>query len=90
MPGGFFHAQNRMTHQVASDLRTPVWARFERDLQLRLQSLREQNDVMGTEHIQTAATRGRIAEVKRLLALSKQSAGTSELPPMSEFDSSQA
>lgn len=50
------------------DLRSPTWARIESHLRDRLAELRERNDADADE-ARTAKTRGRIAELKELLAL---------------------
>jgi len=52
-----------------ADRATRLWHDIEEHLQRRLQTLREQNDNQGMTADQTAIIRGRIAEVKSLLAL---------------------
>jgi len=62
------------------DFRSETWKRLEQELNDRLIELREIND-MDRDEIKTAATRGQIAEVKRMLALRKErSAGTAAGP----------
>lgn len=67
-----------------NDIRNPVWTRFESELQERLDELRVQNDG-ALDQIKTSEVRGRIAEVKRILALGAdaRSAGN-ELHPSDE------
>lgn len=75
-----------MTH---NDLRTPVWSRFTKELQLRLQELREFNDSSANSEVKTALIRGQISEVKRLLALSPdESARADDFPGDGEVDTS--
>lgn len=52
----------------AEDFKSPTWRRYTKFLEMRLGELREQND-RHKDSEQTAATRGSIAEVKRMLAL---------------------
>lgn len=54
------------------DIQSHVWRRFTKDLQERLQELREVNDAMASPE-KTALIRGQISEVKRLLSLSTDS-----------------
>jgi len=56
-----------------ADRQTPTWAKLERHLNMRLASLREQNDG-DSDAVATATRRGRIAEVKYLLVLGKERA----------------
>lgn len=51
---------------LPSDTRSGVWNRLEADLRDRLARLREENDSGDAE--ETARRRGRIAEIKELLA----------------------
>jgi hypothetical protein len=68
-------------HIRREDFSTNAWRRLERDLQERLQVLREQNDGWKTDEVQTALIRGRIDEVKRILGLAKlASPGNEEQP----------
>lgn len=50
------------------DFKTRTWAHFAALLELRLAALREEND-QRLDDVKTATIRGRIAEVKALLAL---------------------
>lgn len=60
-------------HLLRSDTVTEGWRRFEQDCITRLDELRILNDAPQTE-AKTAELRGKIAEVKRILALSQESA----------------
>ncbi len=72
---------------TTNDFRTPTWSRFTKLLQERLQELRELNDQIGHDPIKTSLTRGQISEVKRLLALSPESARADGLPFLGDADS---
>lgn len=50
------------------DYKSPVWLKFKKDCEARLLKLRAQNDGE-LDPIKTATIRGRIREVKRILAL---------------------
>ena len=50
------------------DFQTDAWKRFTKDLQARLEELRELNDQRHDE-VKTAEIRGKISEVKRILGL---------------------
>ncbi len=65
-----------------------MWRRFTQDLQLRLQELRELNDLIGNSQERTSVIRGQITEVKRLLALSEGSARADDLRLLAEVDMS--
>lgn len=72
-----------MTDQLnirKEDFQTPAWRRLKADLKARISELRRQNDSSTLTELQTAAKRGAIAELKRILALEKSSAGESEAP----------
>lgn len=62
------------------DFRSPQWRRFTQTLQERLQELREFNDASANNETKTALIRGQISEVKRILALSPESAGDDGIP----------
>lgn len=64
----------------ASDFQEGVWKRHTQALQARLAELREHNDRLSNTNEQTLAIRGRIDEVKRILALPKSSASPSAGP----------
>lgn len=49
----------------------PVWARIEQYYRARLADLREQNDSPNLDEVKTAVLRGRIAELRGLLALGR-------------------
>lgn len=53
---------------MRDDFNTRTWAHFAALLELRLAALREEND-QRLDDVKTATIRGRIAEVKALLAL---------------------
>lgn len=53
------------------DRRNPLWLRLERHLTERLAFLRKENDA-SREHAQTEHQRGRIAEIKAILALADE------------------
>lgn len=56
-------------HFTPRDARSPEWVHLEKDLLLRLQALREENDA--GDEIETATRRGRIAEIKELLEIGR-------------------
>jgi len=63
------------------DFQTPTWKRLTQFLEERLQALRELNDSQSFGPEKTAAIRGSIAEVKRILALADgASAGQAVAP----------
>lgn len=68
------------------DLRSPQWRRFTQTLQERLQELREFNDASANSELKTALIRGQISEVKRILALSQESAGADGIPRSGDAD----
>lgn len=53
-----------------ADLQTAVWLKLKKHLEERLESLRRKNDSDATE-TKTSKVRGRIAEVKELLAMAE-------------------
>ena len=55
------------------DFQDPVWLRHSADLEVRLEELRKQNDHDSTPE-ETSKLRGRIAEIKAILSLSKPKA----------------
>lgn len=61
------------------DMRSTAWMHFIEDLQLRLQTLREENDSFSDEQT-TAKRRGRIAEAKDMLDLAKQAQRSDSSP----------
>lgn len=64
-----------------ADVRSGAWQRLEVDLERRLAALREDNDAGDAE--ETTRRRGRIAEIKGLLAFGRALARESQL---GEFD----
>lgn len=67
--------------QQAADFQTAAWKRFVAAQEVRLAELREQNDSLANDPIKTAAIRGRIDEVKRVLSLSAADSPSPELHP---------
>jgi hypothetical protein len=57
------------------DFQTAAWKRLEKLLVERLQELRKDNDRLTSTPNETSVTRGRIAEVKRLIDLPREIAG---------------
>jgi hypothetical protein len=57
------------------DFRTDTWMRLARGLSDRLLALRELNDIRHDD-IKTAALRGQISEVKRILALADEASAS--------------
>ncbi len=68
------------------DFRSPQWRRFTQTLLERLQELREFNDASANNETKTALIRGQISEVKRILALSPESAGDDGIPSNGDAD----
>jgi hypothetical protein len=66
---------------TADDLRSPTWRRFTKELQLRLQELREFNDASANTAEKTALIRGQISEVKRLISLAPVVSDRDSNPP---------
>jgi hypothetical protein len=78
---GFFHGLLMdETPLLPSDFTSLMWRRLTKHLELRLQALRESNDVSSLTPEKTAGIRGQILEVKKLLALSEDSAGAAGTP----------
>lgn len=67
------------------DFQTDTWGRLSQALSLELQGLRESNDLIGNDPITTAATRGRIAAIKDILALPERSAGIGGAPDLARL-----
>jgi ribosomal protein L30/L7E len=65
---------------LTEDYYTPTWKRLKKALTERLQELREINDSVQAE-LKTAAIRGQIAEVKKMLALGPQPTAGDEADP---------
>lgn len=64
---------------LREDFRSTTWKRLTQLLQERLEALRESNDYLSNGPEKTAAIRGQIAEVKRILSL-EESLGASATP----------
>jgi len=62
------------------DFQSKTWKRLRSSLQARLQELRESND-SPSEMAHTAAIRGSIAEVKRILALDERASARPAVSP---------
>ncbi len=57
--------------RVEIEPKSETWKSVEAHANARLHGLRLQNDVIGIDALATAVIRGRIAELKNLLALAK-------------------
>lgn len=75
-----------MSELITNDFRTPTWSRLTKHYEARLLELRELNDSRDNSETKTALIRGQISEVKRLLALSTDSARADDFPLMGEVD----
>lgn len=62
----------------AIETRSAVWIKLHTHLRSQLQSLRERNDGTQLDAIETARLRGRIAQVKEILALGQPEPGQSD------------
>jgi len=65
----------------AADFYSDAWKRLAKLLNDRLSELRETNDSQTKNPIETAAIRGQIAEVKRLLALPRDASAMRSASP---------
>lgn len=63
------------------DFQTPTWKRLTQGLEQRLEELRELNDNQSFGPEKTAAIRGSIAEVKRILALADDASAGQAVSP---------
>ncbi len=63
------------------DFSSPCWKRLTKLLQDRLDELRELNDSQSFDPIKTAAIRGSIAEVKKILALADSASASLSVVP---------
>jgi hypothetical protein len=61
-----------MTHLEPNDRINPLWLALEKHFEERLVMLRARNDNPEISEIETAALRGRIAEVKAILGMGKE------------------
>jgi hypothetical protein len=59
-----------LQHMTSVDLKSQAWERFKGDLTTRLHQLRAEND-NDLDEKQSAKLRGRISEIKSMLALDK-------------------
>lgn len=58
-----------MTDITEADRRSPVWRKIEKHIEARMTELRGNNDAISLAERDTAVIRGRLAELKNLLAL---------------------
>lgn len=63
------------------DFRTPTWKRFSKLVEERIDELRELNDSMSFGPEKTAAIRGGIAELKKILALAEEASASQAVDP---------
>ena len=63
------------------DFRTPTWRRLTQLLNERVQELRELNDIQSYGPEQTAAIRGGIAELKKILSLAEEASLSPAVDP---------
>jgi hypothetical protein len=63
------------------DFRTPTWKRFSQFVEERIDELRELNDSMSFGPEKTAAIRGGIAELKKILALADEASASQAVDP---------
>jgi hypothetical protein len=63
------------------DFRTPTWRRFAQVLNDRVQELRELNDNQSYGPEQTAAIRGGVAELKKILSLAEEASLSPAVDP---------
>ncbi len=68
-------------HEATSN---PLWMRLEKHLRERLAELRARNDA-DNDPVQTARLRGRIAELKDLLAAAEDRYPVMQPPPFEDF-----
>lgn len=66
---------------LREDFSTACWQRLQRHLRDRLDALRLQNDRLVNTETQTASIRGRIDEVKELLALANTASASDAAGP---------
>lgn len=66
---------------TVADLRSPLWRRLTDELESRLAELRETNDAQHLDAIKTAAIRGQLAELKRILSLATDASGRADAFP---------
>lgn len=63
------------------DFRTPAWRRLSQHVEQRIDELRELNDSMSYGPEQTAAIRGGIAELKKILSLADEASLSPAVDP---------
>lgn len=68
-------------HLTLEDVRGGTWRRLTQDLELKLQDLRESNDLQHDPN-KTAEIRGQISFVKEMLALGKELSASTDGHPV--------
>jgi hypothetical protein len=63
------------------DFRTPAWKRLSQVLAERIEDLRQSNDQLSLSVERTAAIRGGIAELKKILALADEASASPAVDP---------
>lgn len=63
------------------DFATPTWKQLTAHINTRISELRIDNDVLSRTEHQTAVIRGRIAELKELLALAEKFSASDDAGP---------
>lgn len=63
------------------DFRTPAWKRLTQVLEERIEDLRQSNDQLSLTVERTAAIRGGIAELKKILSLAEQASLSQAVDP---------
>ena len=70
-----------MTNMKPEDFRTPVWKRLTQILEERIEYLRQSNDQISLSVERTAAIRGGIAELKKILSLADDASLSQAVDP---------
>lgn len=71
---------------AASDTRSKTWLKLRSWIEAEIGALRERNDGFHLDQVETAAIRGRIAQLLEMLSLADQASDSSE-EPLVVFDS---
>ena len=69
------------THLKQEDFRTPAWRRLTKVLEERIEDLRQSNDQISLSVERTAAIRGGIAELKKILSLADEASLSQAVDP---------
>jgi hypothetical protein len=69
-----------------ADTTSSTWQKLRRHLTDRLNNLREENDSLKLTEVETAAKRGRIAQIVEILDLEDMSAAKAGLVPFKQID----